>query len=38
MDPMYHTENSIAVRWAVRRAAASQTGGDGAAWLDGKPD
>jgi len=26
----------MAVRWAVRRAAASQTGGDGAAWLDGK--
>ena len=27
----------MAVRWAARRAAASQTGGDGAAWLDGKP-
>ena len=26
----------MAVRWAVRRAAASQTGSDGAAWLDGK--
>jgi uncharacterized protein DUF222 len=26
----------MAVRWAARRAAASQTGGDGAAWLDGK--
>jgi hypothetical protein len=26
----------MAVRWAVRRAAASQAGGDGAAWLDGK--
>jgi hypothetical protein len=25
----------MAVRWAVRRAAASQTGSDGAAWLDG---
>jgi hypothetical protein len=25
----------MAVRWAARRAAASQTGGDGAAWLDG---
>ena len=27
----------MAVRWAARRAAASQTGGDGAAWLDGSP-
>jgi Domain of unknown function (DUF222) len=27
----------MAVRWAARRAAASQTGGDGAAWLNGKP-
>jgi hypothetical protein len=27
----------MAVRWAGRRAAASQTGSDGAAWLDGKP-
>ena len=27
----------MAVRWAAHRAAASQTGGDGAAWLDGKP-
>jgi len=26
----------MAIRWAARRAAASQTGGDGAAWLDGK--
>ena len=26
----------MAVRWAVHRAAASQTGSDGAAWLDGK--
>jgi Domain of unknown function (DUF222) len=26
----------MAIRWAVRRAAASQTGSDGAAWLDGK--
>ena len=26
----------MAVRWAVRRAAASATGSDGAAWLDGK--
>ncbi len=26
----------MAVRWAVRRAAASQTGSDGAAWLEGK--
>jgi hypothetical protein len=26
----------MAVRWAGRRAAASQAGGDGAAWLDGK--
>jgi hypothetical protein len=26
----------MAVRWAVRRAAASVTGSDGAAWLDGK--
>ena len=25
----------MAVRWAARRAAASQTGSDGAAWLDG---
>jgi hypothetical protein len=25
----------MAVRWAARRAAASVTGGDGAAWLDG---
>ena len=27
----------MAVRWAARRAAASQAGGDGAAWLAGKP-
>ena len=27
----------MAVRWAARRAAASQTGSDGAAWLDGPP-
>ena len=27
----------MAVRWAARRAAASQTGSDGAAWLNGKP-
>jgi hypothetical protein len=27
----------MAVRWAARRAAASQSGSDGAAWLDGKP-
>jgi hypothetical protein len=26
----------MAIRWAVHRAAASQAGGDGAAWLDGK--
>ena len=26
----------MAVRWAAHRAAASQTGSDGAAWLDGK--
>ena len=26
----------MAARWAARRAAASQGGGDGAAWLDGK--
>ncbi len=26
----------MAVRWAARRAAASQAGSDGAAWLDGK--
>jgi hypothetical protein len=26
----------MAVRWAARRAAASVTGSDGAAWLDGK--
>ncbi|HJY71155.1 MAG TPA: DUF222 domain-containing protein, partial [Streptosporangiaceae bacterium] len=26
----------MAVRWAARRAAASQTGSDGAAWLNGK--
>jgi hypothetical protein len=26
----------MAIRWAARRAAASQTGGDGPAWLDGK--
>jgi hypothetical protein len=26
----------MAIRWAVRRAAASQTGSDGAAWLQGK--
>jgi hypothetical protein len=24
------------IRWAARRAAASETGGDGAAWLDGR--
>jgi Domain of unknown function (DUF222) len=28
--------SEMAVRWAVRRAAASQSGSDGAAWLDGK--
>ncbi|MGH3202958.1 MAG: DUF222 domain-containing protein [Streptosporangiaceae bacterium] len=27
----------MAVRWAAHRAAASQTGSDGAAWLDGRP-
>ena len=27
----------MAVRWAARRAAASQAGSDGAAWLAGKP-
>jgi hypothetical protein len=27
----------MAVRWAARRAAASQTGSDGAAWVDGRP-
>ena len=27
----------MAVRWAARRAANSQAGSDGAAWLDGKP-
>ena len=27
----------MAVRWAARRAAASQAGSDGAAWLDGRP-
>jgi Domain of unknown function (DUF222) len=27
----------MAVRWAARHAAASQTGSDGAAWLNGKP-
>jgi hypothetical protein len=26
----------MAVRWAARRAASSQTGSDGAAWLEGK--
>jgi hypothetical protein len=26
----------MAARWAARRAAACQTGGDGAAWLDGR--
>ena len=26
----------MAIRWAVHRAAASQSGSDGAAWLDGK--
>jgi hypothetical protein len=26
----------MAIRWAVHRAAASQAGSDGAAWLDGK--
>jgi hypothetical protein len=26
----------MAIRWATRRAAASQTGNDGAAWLEGK--
>jgi Domain of unknown function (DUF222) len=26
----------MAVRWAARRAAAAQTGSDGAAWLDGQ--
>ena len=27
----------MAVRWAAHRAAASQAGSDGAAWLDGEP-
>ena len=27
----------MAIRWAARRAAASQTGSDGAAWLTGTP-
>jgi hypothetical protein len=27
----------MAILWAARRAAASQAGSDGAAWLDGKP-
>jgi hypothetical protein len=27
----------MAIRWAARRAAASETGSDGAAWLTGKP-
>jgi hypothetical protein len=27
----------MAVRWAAHRAGASQTGSDGAAWLNGKP-
>ena len=27
----------MAVRWAARRAVASQAGSDGTAWLDGKP-
>src|SRR6202035_27218 len=27
----------MAIRWAARRAAASQAGSDGAAWLAGKP-
>jgi hypothetical protein len=27
----------MAVRWAAHRAAASQTGSDGAAWLNGEP-
>jgi hypothetical protein len=27
----------MAIRWAARRAAASQAGSDGAAWLDGTP-
>ncbi|MGH3154815.1 MAG: DUF222 domain-containing protein, partial [Streptosporangiaceae bacterium] len=26
----------MAIRWAARRAAASETGSDGAAWLDGR--
>jgi len=25
----------VRARWAARRAAASETGGDGGAWLDG---
>src|ERR1700691_2194606 len=28
--------SEMAIRWAVHRAAASQAGSDGAAWLDGK--
>jgi hypothetical protein len=28
--------DGIRARWAARRAAASETGGDGGAWLDGK--
>jgi len=28
--------DGVRARWAARRAAASETGGDGSAWLDGK--
>ena len=28
--------SEMTIRWAARRAAASQTGSDGAAWLDGR--
>src|SRR5690348_12069946 len=28
--------DGVRARWAARRAAASETGGDGGAWLDGK--
>jgi hypothetical protein len=31
-----HWIGEMAVRWAARRAAASETGSDGAAWLDGR--
>ena len=36
VGPAGRVDRGYAVRWAAHRAAASQTGSDGAAWLDGR--